>query len=86
MLGEGGDMPVWMSIPTLYIQILRAAEVTNMRSARFMSVEDVLFLLRKDRVCNYYAIYTGLASYPAFPHPDFHTGSDKSLAGYEAII
>jgi len=30
--------------------MMHAAEVTSMRGARFMSVEDIFFLLRKDRV------------------------------------
>jgi len=29
--------------------VVRAAEVTNMRGGRFMSVEDIIFLIRKDR-------------------------------------
>ncbi|XP_068698842.1 transcription initiation protein SPT3 homolog isoform X1 [Montipora capricornis] len=29
--------------------VVRAAEVTNMRGGRFMSVEDIIFLLRKDK-------------------------------------
>lgn len=31
-------------------QVVRAAEVTNMRGGRFMSVEDIIFLMRKDKV------------------------------------
>lgn len=41
-------------------QIIRAAEVTNMRGARLMGIEDVLFLLRKDKV--------SLTSYPDHVH------------------
>ena len=32
------------------LQVVRAAEVTNMRGGRFMSVEDIIFLMRKDKV------------------------------------
>ena len=32
---------------------MRAAEVTNMRGGRFMSVEDIIFLMRKDKVREY---------------------------------
>lgn len=35
---------------TLILQVVRAAEVTNMRGGRFMSVEDIIFLMRKDKV------------------------------------
>lgn len=34
----------------LILQVVRAAEVTNMRGGRFMSVEDIIFLMRKDKV------------------------------------
>ena len=33
------------------IQILMAADVAYKRGARFIGLEDVLFLLRKDKVC-----------------------------------
>ena len=36
--------------PFLVLQIIRAAEVTNMRGGRFMSIEDIIFLMRKDKV------------------------------------
>ena len=29
---------------------MRAADITNMRGGRFMSVEDIIFLMRKDKV------------------------------------
>ena len=34
----------------LILQVVRAAEVTNMRGGRFMSVEDIIFLMRKNKV------------------------------------
>lgn len=41
----------WFSVLHAHIlQVVRAAEVTNMRGGRFMSVEDIIFLMRKDKV------------------------------------
>ena len=49
-----------MSTVYLYLQLYQACDVANLRGGRFISIEDFLFLMRKDKVTDVFIHFSSV--------------------------